>query len=372
MKILVVGGGIFGATAALTLVRRGHTVSLLAPGPLPDPRASTTDISKVVRMDYGADVLYTDLMEQAMPLWEADPLYHGDGFLILRQDELLPGGFEHDSFQMLTARGHALTRLTSSTLAAGHPAWSAARYPDGYYNPRAGWAESGALLDRTLREAFAAGVRWIDARAAEVVEGGVITTDGQQHTAEHTIIAAGPWTPTLLPELSRIMAPIAQPVLHFRPADPARYSPPEFPTWAADISSTGWYGFPVNAEGILKVANHGPGERLDPDAPRTVGPAVEAKFRAFFAETFPGLVDAPLIGSRLCLYCDTTDGHFFIDRHAHRPGVTVAAGGCGHGFKFAPLLGGMIADVVEGGAPIPRFSWRTEVVHHTEQARFDG
>jgi glycine/D-amino acid oxidase-like deaminating enzyme len=372
---LVVGGGIFGATAALTLARRGHAVTLVSPGPLPHPRAATTDISKVVRMDYGADPLYTGLMERAMPLWERDPLYHADGFLILRRAPLQPGDFEHDSFTMLTGRGHTLERMRPELLAARHPAWRAERYPDGYHNPRAGWAESGAMLARTLTEARAAGVRLVQASVTGLLGGdrvtGVRTGEGTI-SASHVLIAAGSWTTRLLPELSGLLAPIAQPVLHFRPPDPERYAPPAFPTWAADISSTGWYGFPINRDGILKIANHGPGILLDPDAPRDIGPEVEPMFRAFLADTFPDLRDAPVVSSRLCLYSDSRDGDFLIDRHPTREGLSVAAGGSGHGFKFAPLLGDLIADVVLGGAPLPRFSWRSPDQRKTEQARFDG
>lgn len=374
--VLVVGGGIFGASAARVLAQRGHAVTLISPTRGPHPDASTTDISKVVRMDYGLDPLYTTLMEQAMPHWEADPLYHPDGFLILRRTPLAPGGFEHDSFDMLTRRGHALERMTPKALAARHPAWSADRYPDGYHNPRAGWAESGAVLARALLQAEAAGVTRTTATVTRLLGtstvNGVETADGQRIAGRHVLVAAGAWTTTLLPELDVVMAPIGQPVLHFRPSDPTRYAPPAFPTWAADISSTGWYGFPVNADGILKVANHGPGIRIDPDGARTVPSGIEPMFRDFFSHTFPSLSEAPLHSSRMCLYSDTFDGDFWIDRHPTRAGLSVAAGGSGHGFKFAPVLGALIADVVEGGKPIPRFAWRKRGAHKTEQARFHG
>jgi len=373
--ILVVGGGIFGATAALVLAQRGRAVTLVSPAPMPHPDAATTDISKVVRMDYGSDTLYIDLMARAMPLWERDPLYHPDGFLILRRSALVPGGFEHDSFVALSQRGGALTRMTAARLAAQHPAWNAARYPDGYHNPRAGWAESSAVLARTLAEAAAAGVQLVEARVTGLIGQATVTGVETTHgpiSAETVVVAAGSWTTTLLPSLSALLAPMAQPILHFRPDHPERYVAPAFPTWAADISTTGWYGFPVNADGILKVAHHGRGIRLDPDAPRSIGPTVEPMFRAFLADTFPELAAAPLVRSRLCLYSDSTDGDFLIDRHPERSGLFVAAGGSGHGFKFAPILGDLIADVVLGATPIPRFAWRTPGQRKTEQARFDG
>jgi len=162
-----------------------------------------------------------------------------------------------------------------------------------------------------------------------------------------------------------------QPVLHFRPHNPTEYQAPHFISWAADITRTGWYGFSAQADGTLKVANHGSGRRVHPAEPRTIAPGDEARCRAFFRDTFPGLADARLIGSRLCLYCDTWDGNFWIDHDPERPGLVIAAGDSGHGFKFAPVLGGLIADVLER-KPHPyaaRFAWRPRGELVTEDAR---
>ena len=96
-SVIVVGAGIFGVTAALELRRRGHPVSLFDPGPLPHPNAASTDITKVIRMDYGADALYTALMEEAFPGWDAwnrewpSPLYHETGFVIMARGAMRPG-----------------------------------------------------------------------------------------------------------------------------------------------------------------------------------------------------------------------------------------------------------------------------------------
>jgi glycine/D-amino acid oxidase-like deaminating enzyme len=94
-------------------------------------------------------------------------------------------------------------------------------------------------------------------------------------------------------------------------------------------------------------------------------------FREFLRENLPDLASAPVRGTRLCLYCDTFDGDFWIDHDPARPGLVVAAGDSGHGFKFAPILGGLIADIVERtpNAWGPRFRWRTRDHDTTEAAR---
>jgi glycine/D-amino acid oxidase-like deaminating enzyme len=381
--IIVVGAGVFGASAALELCRRGHAVTLIDPGPLPHSLAASTDISKVIRMDYGADEFYLQLMEQALEGWDAwnrgweQPLYHQTGVLFLAAGELAEGQFEGDSYALLQRRGHSPEHLSATDLAGRFPAWNTDTYPEGYFNPRGGWAESGEVVAQLIAEGKLRGVK---VRAGEpVVEFleqagrtvGVRTAGGSEHRADWVVVAAGAWSPVLLPELADFMWPVGQPVLHFHVEEPADYQPPHFAVWTADIANTGWYGFPALADGTLKIANHGPGRRIHPDAPRQVEPEEEERFRRFLRRALPGAAEAPLAAARLCLYCDTWDGDFWIDRHPQRPGVVVATGGSGHGFKFAPMLGPLIADVVEGKPNrfAHRFAWRARGEIKTEEAR---
>lgn len=382
-SVIVVGGGIFGAMGALELRRRGYKVMLFDPGPLPHPNAASTDISKMVRMDYGADELYMDLMEQALPQWNAwnrewkTQLYHEDGFLIMARGEMQPGSFELESLNLLLQHGHKPERMDSKTLKARFPAWAAENYQDGYLNMRGGWAESANVVAKIIQMARMEGVllhpgkQFQQLAESDARVTGIVTTDGKIRRADYVIMAAGTWTPTLLPHLQDVMWSVGQPVLHFKPANPGDYRPPKFVPWAADIANTGWYGFTANAEGIFKVANHGTGRRLHPDEPRVVGPEEEVRFREFLSTTFPGVADAPLVGTRLCLYCDTWDGNFWIDHDPQRPGLMVAGGGSGHGFKFAPVLGKIIADVLQrkNNRWAMRFAWRERGEITTEDAR---
>jgi glycine/D-amino acid oxidase-like deaminating enzyme len=382
-SILIVGAGEFGLTAALELRRRGWRVSVLDPGPLPRDTAASTDISKVVRMDYGADEQHTALGEAAIAGWRlwnrqwGETLYHEDGFLVLTRAAMAAGGFEAESFRLLERRGHRLDRLNAAALAVRFPAWASGRYADGYFNPGGGWAESGKVVVRLAGMARAEKVRMLEgSQFRELTETGsqvtgLLTTAGEMLRADVVLLAAGAWTPTLLPELGNVMWATGQPVVHFRVPDPAAWRAPRFPVWAADIARTGWYGFPALADGTLKIANHGPGRRVHPDEPRIVSPEELERFRAFAAESLPALAGAPILNARLCLYCDTFDGNFWLDHHPQRPGLVVAAGDSGHAFKFAPVLGGLIADVVER-RPNPftaRYAWREPKAEAAESAR---
>jgi glycine/D-amino acid oxidase-like deaminating enzyme len=382
-SIVVVGGGVFGLTAAWALSVRGWQVVVIDPGPEPRPAAASTDISKVVRADYGRDELYTAMAEAALTGWDrwnerwGEPLYHQDGFLLLSEDPLQPGRFEYESLAMLEQRGHRLERLHADVRATRFPAWSPEQYPDGYFNPRAGWVESAKVVGRLADEARAAGVRLLERTACDrlLEQGarslGVKTSDGSELRADAVLVAAGAWTPALLPHLGEVMWATGQPVVHFRVENPEAWQAPRFPVWAADISRSGWYGFPALDDGTLKMANHGVGRPVHADDPRSVLPAEEARFRAFVREHLPALAGAPIVATRLCLYCDTFDGDFWIASDPSRPGLFVAAGDSGHAFKFAPVLGGLIADVIEAkpNAWAERFRWRTRARDAKEAAR---
>ncbi|HTR55270.1 MAG TPA: FAD-dependent oxidoreductase [Kofleriaceae bacterium] len=383
MHSLVLGGGIFGVTAALALRARGHDVTVVEPGPLPHPLAESTDISKVVRMDYGADEDYTALGETALAGWRAwnarwpRPLFHETGVTFLARAAIEPGGFERDSYDVLVRRGHRLERLDAAAIAKRFPAYAPGAYVDGYFNPEGGWAASGAVVAQLAREADSAGVVIRAARADRLVDGGAVI-DGEIVRADLVVVCAGSWVPLLVPELASCLRAVGQPVFHLAPRDPSLFEAARFPVFGADISRTGYYGFPLN-DGVVKIANHGAGVTLPASADaaaRVVTAAHESALRAMLAGSFPALADAPIVFRRLCVYCDTFDEHFWIARDPARPNVAVATGGSGHAFKFAPVLGDLIATLALG-EPHPlaaKFRWRPELVsgRGAEAARHHG
>jgi glycine/D-amino acid oxidase-like deaminating enzyme len=375
-RAIVVGGGIFGVTAARALRTRGHDVTLVDPAPIgtPHPLAESTDISKVIRIDYGADVDYTELGERALARWRREPLFHETGVTFLSKVPL--SGFERDSYDLLTARGHTLHRLDANAIADRFPAWRRGAYVDGYFNPQGGWAESGAVVASWNAQARAAGVHVRSGRVEQLLDDGVLVDD-QPLRADHVIIAAGSWVPLLVPELAPALRAVGQPVFHLRPADPSLFAAHHFPVFGADISRTGYYGFPVNRDGIVKIANHGTGTTLPPgDEGRVTTAEQEAVLREMLRDTFPALADAPITHRRLCVYCDTADENFWIARHPQRPSLTIATGGSGHAFKFAPVLGDVIADIALGipHALANKFRWRPELTtpQGAEAARHHG
>jgi glycine/D-amino acid oxidase-like deaminating enzyme len=384
--VIVVGAGINGVTSAIELKKRGHKVILVDPGPLPHPLAASTDISKAVRAAYGPDEDYTALADRCIELWRkwnakfGIELYHETGVLFVCQHPMQPGDFEYESCRVLEKQGHRFERFDSFTFHQRFPAFAEDRFQDGFFDPDAGYVESGRVVATLIGHAKSLGVELREhARFTALDESdrrveGIVLEDRHRINGDAVIMATGAWTPYLLPFTKKFLRSTAHPVFHLRPKQPNFFLPERFPFFGADISTTGYYGFPLN-QGVVKIANHGPGREMSPDSPeRVVTRKDENDLRKFLRSTIPGLAEAPIVYTRVCMYCDTNDGDFWIARDPERPNLTITTGDCGHGFKFAPVLGELIADAVEG-KPHPllqKFRWRPEIKsgETKEAARF--
>jgi glycine/D-amino acid oxidase-like deaminating enzyme len=405
-KVIIIGAGVNGVTSAIELRKRGHEVVLVDSGPLPHALAASTDISKAVRATYGADEDYTALAERSIVLWRhwnqefRTKLYHEVGVMFVRRRKMEPGDFEYESFKLLSKRGLKVARMDMPQMWERLPAWNPELYRDGVLEIEAGYAESGRAVSVLIERAKSAGVELgegkfiaLDERGgrvkgivleeqarhhvipsgaeesrddtAQIISRGPSTSLGMTRVAADSVVmAVGAWTPYLLPFTKNFFRATGQPVFHLRPSKPELFAPEHFPVFGADITTTGYYGFPVNRDGVVKIANHGAGREMSPESSeRLVTAHDEKNLRAFLSETFPALADAPIVHTRVCMYCDTHDGHFWIARDPDREGLVVAAGDSGHGFKFAPVLGEIIADAVEGknNPLLDKFRWRPEV-----------
>jgi glycine/D-amino acid oxidase-like deaminating enzyme len=379
-SVAIVGAGAFGAATAAHLAARGDRVTLIDPGPIPHPLAESTDISKAVRADYGSDEAYAAAMDDALAGWHrwnaehGSPLFHRTGMLFLTRAGMGADSFEHASFETLSRRGHELERFDEPALRRRFPAWSG--HAEGYLNPRAGFAESGNVVSWLVSRAHDAGaaiignarVTALDPRAKSAPQ--IVLANGDTIDADVVIVAAGAWSRDLVPALVPLLRPTAHPVFHLAPSDPALFEAARFPTFGADIAKTGWYGFPLHA-GVVKIANHGAGRSIHPSSDRSVTDEERSALRAFVAAHLPALADAPIVSERTCVYGDTIDEHFLIDRVPDVPNLIVAAGGSGHGFKFAPLVGPWVSAILDGHqAPMNgRFAWRPATSEGREQAR---
>ncbi len=388
MRAVVVGAGINGVTAAIALRKRGHDVDLVDPGPLPHPLAASTDISKAVRAAYGADEFYTELAERCVPLWRewnqqfGFTLFHEVGFLFMRRTPMQEGDFEFETANVFARRGHKFARFDADEVKRRFPIWNTSRFCEGLFEPEAGYVDATRVVTTLISHATKLGVRLQGSSSfADLIENGRVTgialQDRQRLFADAVVMTAGAWTPQLLPFTKDFLRATGHPIFHLKPSRPELFRAEKFPVFGADISATGYYGFPINGDGVVKIGVHALGHEASAKSEdRSVGAKEETQLREFLTETFPQLADAPIVFAHTCMYCDTNDGDFWIARDPGRPGLTIATGDNGHGFKFAPILGELIADAVEA-KPNPllqKFRWRPEVrVGVTkEAARYAG
>ncbi len=356
----ILGAGVFGLTAALELAERGHSVEVLSAGPIPDPAAASADISKIVRMEYGSDAFYMHVVDRCIDKWHqwnkaADAiLYHETGFLLLCSQSMDDPrqAFEKASYTCLLENGKSPVRLTSTDIANRFPMFNHETYVDGFYHDRAGWAHASAVLKFLSHRCEKAGVqikagtRIVDLVTTSQHIEAIVDDANEEYRVNEVVVCAGSFTPRLLKGYTEIFTPTGHPVFHLKPGQDPSLLPPQFPVFAADISNTGWYGFPLHpTANVVKVANHGTGlHRPPPITEDRDDPSDRALLDEFLKKGIPELHNAPCTYKRYCYYSDTPDGHFWIDRDQEFGNLTVAAGGSGHAFKMAPVLGQWIAD----------------------------
>ncbi len=297
--VIIVGAGISGVTAAIELKNRGHKIVLLDPGPIPHPLAASTDISKAVRAAYGPDEDYTALAEDCIPIWREwnkkfrTELYHETGVLFVCRHKMRPGDFEYESARVLEKHHHPFDRFDATKFHQRFPAFAPERFQDGFFDPLAGYAESGRAVATLVDYAKTLGVELREqAKVIGIEEGdnsvnGVVLENGECISGDAVVIAAGAWTPYLVPETKSFLRATGHPVFHLQPSKPELFLPERFPFFGADISTTGFYGFPLN-QGIVKIANHGGGREFSPDSSeRVVTAKKKTSYARFCGRQFP-------------------------------------------------------------------------------------
>jgi glycine/D-amino acid oxidase-like deaminating enzyme len=345
--ITVVGAGVFGAWTAWHLRRAGARVRLYeawAPG---HSRSSTGGETRIIRMGYGADEIYTRMAMRSLELWKefGGGLFQKIGVLWMARCDDPYSAATRDT---LLRTGAPFEIVDALTLERTYPQM---RLDDGIYGIFE--PESGILMAR----------RAVAAVVADAVQNGVqyeIREMRPPIPAGTVVFACGPWLPKLFPELlgSRIFSTRQEVFFFAPPAGDHRFNTVSMPAWIDFSDPRGPYGIPdVEGRGF-KVALDRHGPAFDPDmGDRRPSDDALRETRTFLAERFPALADAPLTEARVCQYENTANGDLLIDRHPEFQNIWLVGGGSGHGFKHGPAVGEYVAQrLLHGGGVDPRFS----------------
>lgn len=373
VDVVVVGGGVIGSAAAWRLAARGRSVVLLEQFEPNHRRGASHGTSRIYRQAY-EDGFHTTLAGRAFPLWRALEEITGSRVLTLT------GAVDHGHPGCVLTRADTLSSLGIAHEVleprAAEKRWTGMRFDTAVlHHPAAGRLHADRAVRALQDAARRAGadvrhrvtVREVHGRGSDPE----VVTDTGVVRARHVVLAAGAWTRTLLaganvrpaPELPTLRTTQEQPA-HFVPltdADwPSFVHHPGAELTADGIHREGIYGL-GSASGI-KIGEHGTGPEVHPDTRDfRPDPAGVQRLVDYAAAWLPG-VDADSAAADTCLYTTTPDSRFVVDRIGD---VTVAAGFSGHGFKFAPAVGDLVAGLVAGEirAPQPfRFGARREAV----------
>jgi sarcosine oxidase len=365
--VVVCGLGAMGSAALRELSRRRLRVlgiERFAPG---HDRGSSHGDTRIIRLAYFEHPSYVPLLRRSYELWReleeacGSRLVHMTGIVEMGPPEgtLVKG-------VLASIHMHALRHelLTAPDLMRRFPIFQLPPQYAGVFQPDGGFLEAERAIHAMLALAKDAGaevragerVRAIEPRA----DGVRLVTDREVIDAGAAIVAAGPWVKSLLPDLTAPLRVTRQAMAWFAPSDPASFAYCPCPVFLIESRHGIHYGFPPDGEGRIKVAkHHHRDETVDPDFhDRRVSAADEALIRGALADHLPA-ANGQRVDAKTCLYTVTPDGDFLIDRLPSSPQVVVASPCSGHGFKFAPMIGEILADLATTGATrhdIGRFS----------------
>jgi sarcosine oxidase len=352
--VAVVGLGAMGSQATLELASRGVRVVGLDRHRPPHTLGSTHGRTRIIREAYFEEPLYVPIVQRAYELWRGLEERSGERVLTVTGGLMLG---TPDSEVVAGARASAIEHglpyeeLSAREVRERYPAYAVPDEHVAIFEPRAGFLEPEAAVEATLTLAAEAGA---DLRFDEPVlelDGDTLRTADGSYAADRIVVSAGSWLSDLLPSLAGTFTPARQPLLWLEPLEPQLFGPDRFPIFVWEWQP-GWafYGFPDVGDGF-KAAVHHHGERTTPDTvDRNLRPEDEEIIRDLVRRFFPA-GDGALREAAVCLYTNTPDEHFVIDTLPEDERVIVASPCSGHGFKFAPAIGEVLADLATGAPP---------------------
>ncbi|WP_332699159.1 N-methyl-L-tryptophan oxidase [Halalkalibacter lacteus] len=360
--VIIIGLGAMGSTAAYQLAKRGQRVLGLEQfGPAHD-QGSSHGGSRIIRQSYFEDPAYVPLLLRAYELWDEIERESGEEILTVT------GGLMMGPPDSLTVSGSiesakqwnlAYEVLEANDIRGRFPLFNPTDNTIALYEEKAGFVRPELSVYSHLLQAekHGADLRFFEAvqswEAHPSGEGVRVVTANGTYEAGKIIISAGAWAPQLLNDLGVSLEVERHIQMFFEPTggiEPFRVGKQPIYIWEAE-DNVQLYGFPSSALGAegAKVAFFRKGKPCTPDTiDRNVYDDEVEMMRNYLAQGIPKL-NGRFLQGKTCMYTNTPDEHFVISAHPAHPQVTVAAGFSGHGFKFASVVGEVLADLVING-----------------------
>lgn len=351
MKVVIVGAGIMGLSTAWALTRRGHEVEVLEQGPFPNPLASSVDDHRVFRRAYGPELGYQAMTVEADRAWGrlwADlgrSLYVETGALYVGKaaDPWLAA-----SFAGLAAAGVPFERLTPAEAVRRFPPLLADGIEQAGHVPSSGPLRAGEIVAALGAWLAAKDVR-IRAQARVVAvepeRAAVVLADGSRVAGDRLVLAAGPWSPKLLPAHAAGVTPSRQLVVYLQPPPDLAVAWQSMPVLADLSPEASFYAVPP-ADGMrLKVAGHPFSLSGDPDRERVATAADTETVLSVARGRIRDLHRFRVLETKTCFY-DVSGDERFVAKTVER--MVVLTGFSGHGFKFGAIVGEKAAAAVAG------------------------
>ena len=358
---IVVGVGGMGSATCYHLAKRGRRVLGLEQFDVPHVRGSSHGYTRIIRLAYYEHPSYVMLLKRAYELWHAIEAVSGEK--LLHYTGSIDAG-PADSWVFKGALQSAVQYdlahevLTGSEMAQRFPGY---RFPHdlmGLYQPQGGFLTPERCIVSYVNAAVDLGAE-IHGREKVLgyeptATGGVrVRTDRDEYTADTLVVTAGAWDAELMPHLRGLAVPERQVLAWLQPQKPEHFRLSNFPVFNCLVDEGRFYGFPVHGVPGFKFGKyHHFQEFGNPDqlisGQNEPQPRDEIMLREFASRYFPDGT-GPTMSLAACMFTNTPDGHFIIDQHPNMPQVFYASPCSGHGYKFASVIGEIMADLGERG-----------------------
>jgi sarcosine oxidase len=354
--VIVVGVGAFGSAALFHLARSGRRVLGIERFGVPNEQGSSHGVTRIIRLAYYEDPSYVPLLRRAYELWREletaaeERLLHITGSV----DAGPPDSFVFEG-SVRSCVEHELDHevIDGAEVNRRFPGYRLPAESMAVFQPDGGFLLPERCIGAHVEFALAAGAELTTNERVlgwEPTGSGIrVTTDGAGYEAERLVVAAGAWAGELtgLPVVAE-----RQVLAWLDPLAPELFEPERFPVFNLIVEEGRYYGFPVFGIPGFKIGRyHHLDEKGDPDElGREASERDERVLREFAERYFPdGAGPTSLL--KTCLFENTPDEHFLLGVHPEHENVVVAGGGSGHGFKFASVIGEIVAQLVRGESP---------------------